>query len=76
MPQKLINVGSVPNGEAGDPIRVAFNKCNDNFSELFGKSSNVNVVEVVDGSLSNQDKVLTFSVNGTVYYIQAKTTKD
>lgn len=74
MPQTIINVGSVPNGESGDPIRIAFKKCNDNFTELF--NSSIKAVEVSGGSLSNQDKVISFSINGTVYYIQAKTTKD
>jgi len=35
MAQQIINTGAVPNDNSGDPLRIAFNKCNDNFSELF-----------------------------------------
>ena len=35
MPQQIINTGSVPNNNLADPIRIAFTKCNDNFSDLF-----------------------------------------
>ena len=29
-----INLGSLPDGACGDSLRVAFEKCNDNFSGL------------------------------------------
>lgn len=29
-----INLGSLPDGAGGDSLRVAFEKCNDNFSRL------------------------------------------
>ena len=29
-----INLGSLPDGAGGDSLRVAFEKCNDNFSGL------------------------------------------
>lgn len=35
MAQQVINVGSAPNDGQGDPIRTAFQKCNNNFSQLF-----------------------------------------
>lgn len=35
MSQLIINVGSSPNDEQGDPIRVAFQKTNANFTELY-----------------------------------------
>lgn len=35
MTQQVINVGSAPNDGQGDPIRTAFQKCNNNFSQLF-----------------------------------------
>ena len=41
MSQEIINVGSAPNDGSGDPIRTAFIKCNNNFTELYdipGKS--------------------------------------
>lgn len=33
--QEYINVGATPNDGQGDPLRVAFNKINNNFSNLF-----------------------------------------
>jgi hypothetical protein len=34
--QQTIAVGTTPNDNTGDPLRTAFIKCNDNFSELYG----------------------------------------
>ena len=35
MAQQTINLGTVANDGTGDPIRDAFDKCNDNFTELY-----------------------------------------
>lgn len=35
MTQQIINVGSLPNDGEGDPLRVAFQKINDNFTQVF-----------------------------------------
>jgi hypothetical protein len=35
MAQQTIGIGSAPNDGTGDPIRDAFDKCNDNFTELY-----------------------------------------
>lgn len=35
MAQELINVGNVANDGTGDPLRIAFEKINNNFSEMF-----------------------------------------
>lgn len=35
MTQQTINLGSAPNDGTGDPLRTAFDKCNDNFTELY-----------------------------------------
>lgn len=35
MSQQLINIGALPNDGSGDPLRIAFRKINDNFSQLF-----------------------------------------
>lgn len=35
MSQQIINVGNVANDQEGDPLRTAFIKTNDNFTELF-----------------------------------------
>lgn len=39
MTQQLINVGASANDGQGDPIRTAFIKCNNNFSQLFNQST-------------------------------------
>lgn len=36
MAQQTIDIGTVANDGTGDPIRDAFDKCNDNFTELYG----------------------------------------
>lgn len=35
MSQELINIGTLPNDGEGDPLRVAFQKINNNFTQLF-----------------------------------------
>jgi hypothetical protein len=35
MAQQIINVGTQPNDKTGDPLRTAFEKVNDNFTELY-----------------------------------------
>ena len=33
--QQIINIGGLPNDQTGDPLRTAFSKINNNFTELF-----------------------------------------
>jgi hypothetical protein len=33
--QEVINIGALPNDGQGDPLRVAFQKINNNFAKLF-----------------------------------------
>jgi len=35
MAQQTIAIGTVANDGTGDPLRTAFDKCNDNFDELY-----------------------------------------
>lgn len=35
MAKQIINIGTSPNARNGDPIRVAFQKVNENFNELY-----------------------------------------
>ena len=35
MTQLVINIGTVPNDGEGDPLRTAFQKINNNFTQLF-----------------------------------------
>jgi hypothetical protein len=37
MTQQVINVGTSPNDGNGDPLRTAYIKCNENFSQLFAR---------------------------------------
>jgi hypothetical protein len=37
MAQQTINVGTTPDDGQGDPIRNAYIKCNNNFSELYSR---------------------------------------
>lgn len=41
MTQQLINIGSAPGDSTGDPARIAYDKCNLNFTELYDRSSSV-----------------------------------
>jgi hypothetical protein len=38
MVQQIINIGVAPNDGSGDPVRVAFDKANQNFAELYKNS--------------------------------------
>ena len=38
MAQQTINIGAAPDDDTGDPLRTAFDKCNDNFDELYAAS--------------------------------------
>jgi hypothetical protein len=56
MAKQLINIGAFPSDGAGDPLRVSFDKINQNFTELYAAVGNVtltgngNVVYVSNGS--------------------------
>lgn len=39
MAQQVINIGTAANDGSGDPLRTAFDKANDNFSELYAKGA-------------------------------------
>lgn len=62
MAQQIINVGNRPNDGAGDPIRTAYIKCNDNFSELYNQTAGIAIPGVYyvapDGSDSNSGESL------------------
>jgi len=75
MAQEIINVGNIPNDGQGDPIRVAFQKTNQNFTELYNiggisgianGTSNIQIVEdsTVSVSAANVANVLVVSGTG------------
>lgn len=59
MSQQIINVGSAPNDGLGDPIRTAFIKTNDNFTELFATGG-------VTGIANGTSNVVIPTANGNV----------
>jgi hypothetical protein len=53
MTQEYINIGATPNDGLGDPLRTAFNKINNNFSNLFATTVNTSNV-YTSGLTANQ----------------------
>lgn len=51
--QEYINIGAQPNDGTGDPLRVAFGKINNNFSNLFYTTTNT-YSAYSEGTVSNQ----------------------
>ena len=44
MARQTINIGTTANDGTGDPLRTAFDKINDNFSELYGGDDNASTI--------------------------------
>jgi hypothetical protein len=58
MARQNISVGNAPNDGTGDPLRVAFEKINNNFTDLYNNfgSSGLNFIgNVISTSNSNDD---------------------
>jgi hypothetical protein len=55
MAQELINFGSYPNDANADPVRVAFNKVQNNLTELYTASVSENVKTLTVGAGLSQD---------------------
>lgn len=53
MAQEIINIGTLPNDGEGDPLRVAFGKINNNFSNLFATATNT-LESITSGTTANQ----------------------
>jgi hypothetical protein len=51
--QQIVNIGTLPNDGEGDPLRVAFAKINNNFSNLFPTAINTSNA-VSNGNAANQ----------------------
>jgi len=62
MAQQTINTGTSPNDGTGDPLQTAFDKCNDNFTELY---TNVAGYSNISNGTSNV-KVVSSGGNVTV----------
>lgn len=66
MSQQLINVGTLPNDTTGDPLRTAFQKINNNFSQLF---ANVTAVDenVSVGTAGISSAIWSYPANSFTY---------
>ena len=66
-----INLGSAGNDGTGDAIRTAFSKVNDNFSELYGRSTGLtdivgDTTPQLGGSLDVNSKSIVSTSNGNI----------
>ena len=43
MAQQTINIGTAPDDHTGDPVRTAFQKTNDNFTEVYARTPKITV---------------------------------
>jgi hypothetical protein len=59
MAQQIINVGATPNDGAGDPVRTAFTKCNNNFSQLYSRVQ-VNIPTTPVGAVGDETGMYAF----------------
>jgi len=73
--QEIINIGTSPNDGQGDPLRTAFNKINDNFTNLFASFTNFSNVLTTGntaGQIIFESPANTFSQGQ--FYIQSTDT--
>jgi len=64
MAKQTINIGSNANDGTGDPLRTAFDKINDNFTELYGSDNDINTL---DANLDVNNFIITTGVtNGNI----------
>ena len=64
MAKQTIGIGSSANDGTGDPLRTAFDKINDNFTELYGSDNDINTL---DANLNvNNNAITTGVTNGDV----------
>jgi hypothetical protein len=73
MAQQVINIGGNANDGTGDPLRTAFTKCNQNFSEIYAKSAAGSNLDLSDNKIeatnSNGNVELTPNGAGRVVVI-------
>lgn len=67
MAKQTINIGQAANDKSGDPLRVAFNKINANFTELYTLTGGTpaNLKELI------QDAIAEMIANGTLFGLTA-----
>lgn len=64
MTQQLVNVGTAANTNDGDPLRTAFIKINENFTELYG---DIGLLTSTSNSLGPSDSAIAASIKGNVF---------
>lgn len=72
MAKQIVNIGSAANDGTGDPLRTAFDKINDNFTELYSDDAgDVNSVNGATGTVVlDSDDIAEGTTNE--YYTEAK----
>lgn len=68
MTQQIINTGSVANDGAGDPLRTAFTKTNDNFTDLYNTVTPISGSVFKIPSLSTTEIANVVAENGDMVY--------
>jgi len=64
MTKQVVNIGAVPGDGSGDPLRVSFNKINQNFTELYTDIGIFSDSSSVDyGTLDAVADPVTFSID-------------
>ena len=72
MARQIVNIGTSANKGDGEPLRTAFDKINDNFSELYLKVDNltggvgVTVGDIKGSVFADDSTVLVDAVNGNI----------
>jgi hypothetical protein len=70
MAKLTINIGTTPNSRNGDPLREAFNKVNENFSELYSAISQVTGGTATDRLVAGSN-VLILETDGSLTFPNA-----
>ena len=63
MALQLIDIGSSPNDGQGESVREAFDKCNDNSTELYAIKAQVNYTQITTASRAILDSELVLGHN-------------
>lgn len=64
MTQQVINIGTAPGNGSGDPLRVSFNKINNNFTEVYSEIAVFSLGADVDyGTLDPVTDPITFIID-------------
>ena len=62
MAKQAINIGTLANDGTGDPLRTAFDKINDNFTELYGTSADDSIIDDISPQLGGNLDINGFNI--------------